>query len=157
MKLERIIDKHGRQPENLIHVLLEYQQCKEDNALTEEELSRIAREMRVTESHVYSIVTFYSLFSIKPRGKYIIQVCDNVACHVNGALDVVRELEELLHIRMGETTEDGIFTVEHTSCIGCCDKPPAIRIGGELYGNITPNRLAELIATYRRRYHEQKE
>ena len=157
MKLERIIDKYGKQPENLINVLLEYQRSKDDNFLSEDELSRIAREMNTSQSRIYSLVTFYSLFSVKPRGKFIIQVCNNVSCHVNGAMDVVRELEDILHIKVGETTADRIFTLENTSCIGCCDHPPAIRIGSEVFGNVTPESITEIIAAYRRRYHEQKE
>ena len=157
MKLSDIIARHGRSPENLIHILLDYQGSKDSNYISEEEVKLVANELSVTESRVYSIITFYSLFSTKPRGKYIIQVCEDIPCYVNGSVNIVEELEECLRIRMGETTPDGIFTLEHTSCLGCCDMSPAIRIGDEMYGNLTPERISDIISAYRRRYNENKE
>jgi NADH:ubiquinone oxidoreductase subunit E len=76
---------------------------------------------------------------------------------VNGSVDVVRELENLLGVSPGETTPDRIFTVERTSCIGCCDIAPAMRIGEELYGNLTPESIAKTISFYRRKYNADKE
>ena len=157
VRLEEIIEKRGRSPENLLHILLEYQTSKDSNHISEEEVKKVAEELGVTESRVYSIITFYSLFSTVPRGKYIIQVCGDVPCYVNGSVNVVKELEEILRIRTGETTPDRIFTLEHTSCIGCCDKAPAMRIGGEVYGNLTRDGIAEIISLYRRKYNENKE
>lgn len=157
MQLKDVIEKHGRLPENLIHVLLEYQAGKATNFISEDDVKLIARELDLSESRVYSIITFYSLFSTKPRGKYVIQVCSDVPCYINGSVDVVRELEENLKIKMGETTADGIFTLEHTSCIGCCNMSPAIRIGEELYGNMTSGKISEIILEYRRKYNECKE
>jgi len=157
MQLMNVIEKHGRQPENLIHILLEYQDSKPDSFISEDEVQIVARELDISESRVYSVITFYSLFSTKPRGKYIIQVCDNVPCYVNGAVDIVNELEENLKVKMGETTPDGVFTLEYTSCLGCCDKSPAIRIGKELYGNLTPDKISEIIALYRRKHNESRE
>ncbi|HPJ22608.1 MAG TPA: NAD(P)H-dependent oxidoreductase subunit E, partial [Clostridia bacterium] len=89
-----------------------------------------------------------------PRGRYIIQVCRDVPCYVNGSLDIVEELERMLKTTMGNTTDDGLFTLEFTSCLGCCDKAPAMQIGDELYGNLTSSRLAEIIKEYRRKRHE---
>lgn len=157
MQLLHVIEKHGRMPENLIHMLLEYQDSKPDNFISEAEVKTFAEELGLPESRVYSVITFYSLFSTKPRGKYVIQVCDNVPCYVNGSVDVVRELEDKLRIGMGETTPDHVFTLEYSSCLGCCDKSPALRIGKELYGNLTPEKIAELIEQYRRKYDESRE
>ncbi len=157
MQLKSIIEKYGRSSENLIHILLEYQEGKESNFISEEEVKRVAKELNVTQSRVYSIITFYSMFSTTPRGKYVIQVCSDVPCYVNGSVDVVRELENLLGVSPGETTPDRIFTVERTSCIGCCDIAPAMRIGEELYGNLTPESIAKTISFYRRKYNADKE
>lgn len=157
MQLSYILDKYKRQPENLIHILLEYQQSKDKNFISEDDVRFIAGEMSISESRIYSIISFYSLFSIKPRGKYIVQVCNDVPCHVNGALDIVRELENRLMIKMGETTSDEVFSLEYTSCIGCCDKAPAIRIGSETYGNLTASDISEIIAEFRRKYNESRE
>lgn len=156
MQLLQIIDKHTRHPENLIHILLEYQQGKEQNFISEEDVMLIANEMSISESRIYSVISFYSLFSTKPRGKYVIQVCSDVPCHVNGSLDVVKELENKLKVKMGETTPDKVFSLEYTSCIGCCDKAPAIRIGSEMYSNLTASSIAEIITDFRRKYNENR-
>lgn len=157
MHLKSVIQKHGKLPENLLHILLDYQNSKNDNFISEDEVKVVADELDISESRVYSIITFYSLFSTKPRGKYVIQVCNDVPCYVNNSLDIIRELEDHLKIKLGNTTSDGIFTLENTSCIGCCEMSPAIRIGEELYGNLTPEKISEIISLYRRKYNECKE
>lgn len=157
MQLKSVIDKYGRSSENLIHILLEYQSGKESNFISEDEVKQVAEELNVTQSRVYSVITFYSLFSTTPRGKYVIQVCSDVPCYVNGSVDVLREIENILGISPGETTKDRIFTVERTSCIGCCDMSPAMRIGEELYGNLTSEKISKTISQYRRKYNENKE
>lgn len=157
MQIMRILEKHEKDPANLIHILLDYQSSKDNNCITEKEVTIIADELGITKSRVYSIVTFYTLFSIKPRGKYIIQVCDDVPCYVNGSVNIIMELEKLLGIKMGETTPDGVFTLEKTSCIGCCDRSPALRVGDELYGDLDSFKTAGIISALRRKYNEQRE
>jgi NADH-quinone oxidoreductase subunit E len=156
-QLNGVIQRHGRSPENLIQILVDYQSEKNDNCITDDEARLVARELEIPESHIYSIVTFYSFFSTKKRGKYVIQICDDVPCHVNGAFNAVKEFEDKLKISMGETTPDGVFTLEYTSCIGCCNMSPAVRIGGEIYGNLTPDMVGNLIDIYRRKYNECRE
>ena len=117
----------------------------------------ISRELNIPESQIYTIMTFYSLFSLTPRGKYIIQVCNDVPCHVQGAADIVEMLEDSLKITMGETTPDGLFTLEYTSCIGCCDKAPAIRIGTEVFGHLTETEISRIITRFRREYDAARE
>lgn len=157
MQIKNIIEKHERNPANLIHILLDYQSSKDNNCITEEEVAVIADELGITKSRIYSIVTFYTLFSVKPRGKFIIQVCDDIPCYVNGSVNIIMELEKLLGIKMGETTPDGMFTLEKTSCIGCCDKPPAFRVGEELYGDLDSRKISGVITELRRRYNEHRE
>ncbi len=157
MTLESVIIKHGKQPENLIHILLEYQNSKNDNCLTEEDVRTVSEEMGISEGHIYSVITFYSLLSVEKRGRYVIQICNDVPCHVNGSFDVVTQFENRLGISVGHTTSDGVFTLEYTSCLGCCDKSPAIRIGEQVYGNVTPEKVDEIISLYRRKYNECKE
>jgi NADH-quinone oxidoreductase subunit E len=155
--LLNLINHYDRQTENLIPILLDYQQSKDDNCITEDEVKLIAREMQISESRIYSILTFYSLFSVKPRGKFIIQVCTDIPCYVNGSTDIIRILEDSLLIKMGETTPDGVFSLEYTSCIGCCDKSPAIRIDSETYGNLSESSLLEILTDYRRKFDENRE
>lgn len=156
MQLKKVIEKHGRSPENLLHILLDYQYSKNHNYLDEKELTFISEELNVSKSRIYSLVTFYSMFSTKPRGKYIIQVCSDVPCYVNGSFNVVDALEEKLGIKMGETTGDEMFSLEHTSCIGCCDIAPAIRIGDEVYGDLTDKKISGIINEYRRKCNDKK-
>ncbi|NLW73294.1 MAG: NAD(P)H-dependent oxidoreductase subunit E [Clostridiales bacterium] len=150
MDVKEVLDKYGNSPGRLLGAMLEYQRSKPQNYLTEEEIKAFAKETGLPVSRVYSLVTFYSLFSEVPRGKYIVQVCHDVPCHVNGSVNVVAELEKLLGIKMGETTDDGLFTLEYTSCIGCCEMAPAMQIGETVYGNLTPEKIASIIEELRR-------
>lgn len=150
MEVKEVLDKYGNSPGRLLGAMLEYQRSKPQNYLTKEDIQAFAKETGLPVSQVYSLVTFYSLFSEVPRGRYIIQVCRDVPCHVNGSVNVVAELEGLLGIKMGQTTEDGIFTLEYTSCIGCCEMAPAMQIGETVYGNLTPEKIASIIGELRR-------
>jgi len=149
MQLLQIIEKHGRQPEDLISILLDYQACKTDNYISEDDVKILAQQLNVTESRIYGVLTFYTLLSTKPRGKYVVQVCNDVPCYVKGSVNVLEILEKALGVKEGETTADGVFTLEFTSCLGCCDKAPAMRIGGQLYGELNGDKITEIIAKYR--------
>lgn len=110
--------------------------------------SVIAREMGIPQTDVYSFVTFYAMLSVKPRGKYIIRMCKSAPCHVKGAKEIVRALEDLLHIKMGETTEDNRFTLEYCPCLGICEVSPAIMINEKTYGNLTPDSVRSIVKMY---------
>ncbi len=155
MEVKKVLDKYGNSPGRLLGAMLEYQRSKPQNYLTEEDIKAFAKETGLPVSRVYSLATFYSLFSEVPRGRYIIQVCRDVPCYVNGSVNVVDELEKLLKIKMGQTTEDGMFTLEYTSCIGCCEMAPAMQIGERVYGNLTPENIASIIGELRRAGNEQ--
>lgn len=150
MDVKEIVRKKGGTPDKLIGVLTEYQKTKNRNHLTNEDLKVIAKEMKLPESRVYSVATFYSLLSTKPRGKYVIQLCRDVPCYVEGAFDIREELESALQISVGETTKDGLFSLEYASCLGHCELAPVIRINQKIYGNLNSKKLAEIIAEYRR-------
>lgn len=150
MLLNEIIREKGKTPDKLLGVLIEYQKTRNRNYLTNEDIKEIAAKMCLPESRVYSVATFYSLLSIKPRGKYVIQLCRDVPCYVNGSFDIREELETALQINMGETTKDGLFSLEFASCLGCCDQAPVIRIDQKVYGNLTRKKLAEIISDFRR-------
>lgn len=140
----------SKTPDKLIGVLMECQKAKKRKYLTKEDLKAVAKEMQLPESRVYSVATFYSLISTEPRGKHIVQVCKDVPCYVNGAFNVLDELEKALEIKVGETTKDGMFTLEHTSCLGYCELAPVMRIDEKIYGNLDSEKLVEIIAGYRR-------
>ena len=155
MQLKEIIAKRGYTQEHLVSVLLDYQRTKDESYLSEKDLDMIAEEMDISKARIYSVMKFYSLLSDKPRGKNIVQVCNDVPCYVNGSTNVISELEKLLGVSVGETTEDKLFTLEQTSCIGCCDKAPAMKIGDKMFGNLTPSEISKIIMKYRRKADEK--
>jgi len=154
MQVKDVLDKYGRTPDKLIGAMLAYQNSTPCNYLTEEDIKEFAKETGLPESRIHSVASFYTLLATRPRGRYIIQVCRDVPCYVNNSVNVVNELERTLKISMGNTTEDGLFTLEYSSCLGCCDKAPAMQIGENLYGNLTKEKIAEIVKEYRRKRHE---
>lgn len=148
---KEIVRQKGKTPDKLLSVLLEYQKTKNRNFLTNADMQAIADEMGLPESRVYSVATFYSLLSMEPRGKHIIQICRDVPCYVSGSFNVLEELETALQISVGETTSDGLFSLEYTSCLGYCEMAPVIRIDQKIYGNLNRANLGDILAQYRRR------
>lgn len=149
MKIKEILDKNGRTPDKLISSLLEYQKTTLCNYLTEDDLREFAKETGIPLSRISSVASFYSLLSTESRGRYIIQVCYDVPCYVNNSVNIVKELEKNLGIKMGQTTEDETFSLEFSSCLGCCDKAPVMQIGETLYGNLTSEKIASILDKYR--------
>jgi len=147
--LENILKEYPRQEDYLIEVLLEYQKQKADRHIGEDEIRRIAEYLGVTESKVWSVITFYTFFSTRPRGENIIQICKDVPCYLNDGNTVQRTLEQLLGVQVGETTKNQKFTLEHTSCLGHCDGAPAIRINDKTYTNLSVDKLKAIISEYR--------
>lgn len=137
----------------LIEVLLQAQKLA-DNAITEDVAEVIAKEMSIPLSTVCNAVSFYAMFSTEKRGKYIIRMCKSAPCHVKGAEDVIKAFEKILGISCGETTSDGLFTLETCECIGVCDRAPAVMINDEVYGPITPEEVINIITNYRQRREE---
>jgi len=122
-----------------------------NNFIPPEAVEIVAKECGVPLSKVYEVLTFYTMFSTKPRGKYIIRVCESLPCHVTGGREIVETLKEVLGIDFGETTEDGLFTLEKTSCLGLCGVSPVIMINEDFYGNLTPERVREIIEEIRKK------
>ncbi len=99
-------------------------------------------------AEIYGVVTFYSFFSLKPKGKYVIGCCLGTACYVKGAQQVIDKFSELLGIGPGETTEDGLFTIDALRCIGACGIAPAVSINGKVYPKMSVSQVDEVIAQY---------
>lgn len=146
VQVAEIASRYKGRPEMLMKVIIQAQQVVP--AFSEAVAAVIAREMEIPQTQVYSFITFYAMLSVKPRGKYIIRMCKSAPCHVKGARDIVRTLEELLHIRMGETTEDNRFTLEYCPCLGICEISPAIMINNRTYGNLTTESVRTIIKQY---------
>lgn len=106
----------------------------------------LSKELSVPMADIYGIITFYSRFSLIPKGKYNIQVCMGTACYVKGAEDVLRRFKEDLKIEEGQVTADGKFSLESVRCIGACGLAPAIVVNSEVYGKMTPDKVKEVLS-----------
>lgn len=108
----------------------------------------LSKELNIPMSDIYGIITFYSRFSLLPKGKYNVQVCMGTACYVKGAEDVLDKFKSELKIKEGGITEDGKFSLESVRCIGACGLAPAIVINSEVYGKVSPDKVKEILAEY---------
>jgi len=111
-------------------------------------LQTIAREMRVPLSEVYGIASFYSFFTMVPRGKYVISVCMGTACYVRGGERILNTLQKELDIDPGETTHDGLFSLEVVRCLGCCGLSPVVAIEDKVFQRMTPTKMQEVLSSY---------
>ncbi|NPV69127.1 MAG: NADH-quinone oxidoreductase subunit NuoE [Firmicutes bacterium] len=145
--IERAIERHKSRKGALLPILSEIQ--NELGWVPESAMVRIAEALDIPASKVYGTVTFYTLYATRPKGKNVIRVCESAPCHVEGASEIVDALERALGVKMGETTPDGLFSLEFTSCIGVCGVAPAIMINDHVYGNLTPDTVRQILATYR--------
>ena len=110
----------------------------------------IAKALHVTLSEVYGVATFYSQFSLQPKGEYLISVCLGTACYVKGSQKVLDKLSEVLNVEVGQTTADGRFTLQATRCLGACGLAPVMTINDEVYGRLTPDQIPAIIDKYRK-------
>lgn len=145
-RILKIVSKYEAKEDYLLQILHDVQ--ADNNSLSEAELLQVARTMDIPLSRVYGVATFYSMYSVRPRGKYVIRICESAPCHITGAQAVIRAFEQALGIRMGETTKDRKFTLEYTSCLGVCGVAPAVMINDQVYGNLTPSKVQEVLANY---------
>ena len=111
--------------------------------------SFIAKKLNINVSEVYGVVTFYSFFTMVPKGEYVINICLGTACFVRGAQPILEKFEELLGIKNGQTTEDGKFTITSLRCVGACALAPVVQINGKTYGNVKLEEVAKILAEYK--------
>lgn len=140
--------KTAEERDILINTLHEIQRMF-GNFVPPEAIEVISEELKVPLSRVYEVLTFYTMFSTKKRGKYVVRVCESLPCHVEGGREIVRALKEELGIDFGQTTPDGLFTLETTSCLGLCGVAPVIMVNDEYFGNVTPEKVRELVKKMR--------
>jgi NADH-quinone oxidoreductase subunit E/NADP-reducing hydrogenase subunit HndA len=115
-------------------------------------LRYIASAMKLPLAHVYGVTTFYNFFSLVPRGKYQIMVCTGTTCHVRGAATVVERLGQQLGIKQTETTKDGLFSLQTARCIGACALAPAITVGDDVYGKLSPDKITRFCQKELKKY-----
>jgi NADH-quinone oxidoreductase subunit E len=142
-KLQEIFANHSGSQQELIPILQETQE--QFRYLPAAAMREISRFLRIPESTVYGVSTFYAQFKLTPLGRRIIRVCRGTACHVRGATKVLAEMEKQLGIKAGETTEDLEYTLETVACIGACALAPTMTIDNETHGKMTPKKVAEVL------------
>ncbi|MCK5848767.1 MAG: NAD(P)H-dependent oxidoreductase subunit E [Caldisericia bacterium] len=134
---------------HLLEQLHEIQNNDDKHYLPKEKVVELAKKHGYDLAQVYGVETFYTMYSTKPRGKHIIRICENQSCHMANSKKLIRHMEAILNISVGETTEDGFFTLELSSCLGMCSVSPAMMIDEVPYGNLTEDRIDEILATYK--------
>ena len=110
--------------------------------------AHVARKLGINVSKVYGVVSFYSFFSMEPKGEYVISICMGTACFVRGSDKILERVEQVLGIKNGQTTADGKFTITTLRCVGACGLAPVLQINDQTYGNITPEDVESIIAQY---------
>lgn len=144
VKIDEIVMKHGSNQSSIITILQEIQ--GKFRYLPEEVLEYIANKMDISPSKLYGIATFYENFSLKPKGKYVIKICDGTACHVRKSIPILNALQKELGLdNKKNTTEDLLFTIETVSCLGACGLAPVLNINDKVYGKMTPESTVELL------------
>ena len=147
-RVEEIIAEYKNENTPLMMILSQVQ--KEYGYIPFDVQQIISERLGLPVSEIYGVVTFYSFFSLKPKGKFVIGVCLGTACYVKGAQQICDKFSELLGIKPGETTEDGLFTIDALRCIGACGIAPAVSINGKVYPKMSVNQVQQVINEYRK-------
>jgi NADH:ubiquinone oxidoreductase subunit E len=148
--VKELLERYPASTEYMLDMLHDLQDAEPKNYLTPGALRAVAEYLSVPLSSVVSAATFYTMYSLKPRGKHIIRLCESPPCQLVGAESLLDILSEYLNVRVGETTSDGAFTLETSSCLGVCGVAPAMMIDTELHGNLTKERVVDAIEQVRR-------
>jgi NADH-quinone oxidoreductase subunit E len=144
--VKELSEKHGHVRESLMPILQEIVQ--RHNYLTDEAMVEVARQLDLSAAEVYGTASFYTFLDTQVRGKYVIRVCKTITCSMKGKSDIIQILEDMLKIKVGETTADKQFSLVETNCIGWCHKAPAILINEIPYTELTPEKVSEIIKDY---------
>ncbi len=146
-ELAPVLEKYAKVPGSLITILQKTQDIY--GYLSVDAINYISEMTGIRPAKIYGVATFYSQFRLKPIGKYLIMLCQGTACHVNGSKMIAEAVCEHLGISDGETTEDGIFTLNNVACLGCCSLAPVMMVksaeGDETYGNLTKDKVRKIL------------
>ena len=143
-RVEKVLENYSfAKRDKLIPILQDVQGA--DGYISKYAALRVARHLNIPASKVYGVATFYNQFRFKPVGKYHIMICRGTACHVKGSAAVLKMAEEVLGIKAGDTSRDGLFSIEIVACIGACGLAPVISINGEFHAKITTDKLRKLV------------
>ena len=145
-KVTAIVKKYKKDKSQLVSIMQDIQ--AEYNYLPRSALDKLSKLLDIPQSHVYSMATFYRAFSLKERGKHIINVCLGTACHVRGGELILESLERQINIKRGETTPDRKFTLESVNCMGCCATGPVMKIDDEYFGQMSTEKVDPLLSQF---------
>jgi NADH:ubiquinone oxidoreductase subunit E len=148
-EINRIIDRYKADRESLLMIMQDIGDLY--NYLPPEVLPVLAERLGVRESMIYSVATFYKTICLEPRGKYIMSVCTGTACHVRGARRIMEALQEKLSLEEGETTDDGLFTLQSVRCVGCCASGPVLTVNKETHGGLDRSSVLKIVDYYKER------
>lgn len=146
-QLDKVIEAHKDEKGCLISVLHKAQGIF--GYLPEKVQAHVAEKLDIPLSEVYGVVTFYAFFTMNPKGKHAISVCLGTACYVKGSGKLLERLQEELGIEIGETTEDGLFTLEGCRCVGACGLAPVVTVDEKVHGHLTEDDIPKLLQQYR--------
>lgn len=144
--IKDLANKHGRTKESLLPIMQGV--IERESYLSELSMIEIAREIDIPAADVYGTATFYSFLETKPAGKYIIRVCKTITCAMKGKTQILFAIQDMLKIKMGDTTPDKRFTLLETNCLGWCHKAPAMLINDDVYTELTPEKVREILTKY---------
>ena len=146
-KITEICDRYANEKTPLMMILSDIQ--KEYGYIPLEVQELVSEKTGISVADIYGVVTFYSFFSLTPKGKYVIGVCLGTACYVKGAQQVIDKFSDILGIKAGETTADGMFTIDALRCIGACGIAPAVTINGKVYPKVSVDAVAKIVNEYK--------
>ncbi len=144
--IKELANKNGRSRENLLPIMQGV--VEQEKYLSKNSMAEIAREMDIPASEVYGTATFYSFLEVKKMGKFIIRICKTISCAMKGKNQVLFAIQDMLKIQVGETTSDGMFSLLQTNCLGLCHKAPAMLINHQVYTDLTPEKVREILSKY---------
>jgi len=145
--LSALLDKRECKPHELVEILLDIQEA--NGHIPQDAMRLVADRIEIPLIEVFRVASFYKAFTLIPRGKHVITACMGTACHVRGAPRMLDEVKALLSIEPGETTEDGLFTLECVNCLGACALGPLVVIDGEYHHHMTAGKLRDLVGSLR--------
>jgi NADH:ubiquinone oxidoreductase subunit E len=147
-KMDVIIDKHRNEKWGLIPLLQEVQELC--GYIPPKSIDIIARALNMFPSQIQGVITFYSGFALKPKGKYVLKVCRGTACHVKGSRSILRLMQKELNLSEGETSPDYQFTLETVACLGACFLAPTMMINRDYFGKLSPTKVTSVLGEYQK-------
>jgi NADH-quinone oxidoreductase subunit E len=156
MTRTEILEKHAPRMENVLLILHALQNRNPRNYLPAKDLALVAGYLNTTAASIYGIASYYTMFSLSPRGRHIIRICRSPVCRMDEADELFTALKRILDIDIGQTTPDALFTLETTECLGQCDQAPVMTVDESIYGNLTPSRIETIIRNYRGKRHRAR-